>query len=285
MTFEHLDTGTAADLLNYQFYTDTHGAQRLERVATSAQQWIVQDWDGERYIIKFNSNFSKKHLYTMSKREDEVREAAYYAWENAGKTGESGDHWRSGEHQRLDNKLVTSSRNRVKPNPGDSNKCSYCGHSITHHPGNGPCTFGSCNGCTGFYRYDTLRTQQGKTISNPLSGASTKINTCIVMNWVPKSEFETVVCRSIQAVEKPGAATNPQNRDWVKGDPLAKSVNDQFHLRWDFGPSRLGAVVQVNLTGSAPVLTRLQGCEVNAKKTHSAWGVQTYEINHWVTQF
>ncbi|MGD1924885.1 MAG: DUF2934 domain-containing protein [Paracoccaceae bacterium] len=282
MTFEHLDTGTAADLLNYQFYTDASGAQRLERVATSDQQWIVQDWDGERYVIKFANNFSKKHIYTMTKREDEVREAAYYAWENAGKTGDTSDHWRSGEHERLDNKLETASRSRIKANT--TSRCSYCGHAGTNHAGynagtrtGGVCSTGGC-GCTQFYRYEDIRTAMGKTIASPLTGAETKRNTCIVMNWVPKSEFETVVCKSIQAVEKPSG--------WAKRDPLAKAVGDTFHLRWDFGPARMGAVVHVDLRPTAvQTFTQFQGCEVSARKTHTDWGVQTYEIYHFVGQF
>lgn len=273
----HLDTGTATDLLIYEYFENEN---RYERVTCADQEWIVQDWDGERYVIHFTNNFSKKHLYTFSKRTHEVQVAAYYEWLNGG--SDPARNWEKAEHQRLHSKLETSSRNRIEP--FDMSKCSGCGHSGMHHLSydstartGGACSAGTCT-CPHFYRYEDVRDAIGKAENNVLAGASTKKNSCIILNWVPKSEFESVVCQSIQAHEKrPG---------WSRGDPLALSPGDEVVLRWDFGVKRKGAVIFVDLRSTATDLfTQYQGCEVKARKTDTDWGVQTYEIFHWEGMF
>lgn len=277
MPHTHLDTGTAADLLIYEYF---EGDDRHERVTCADQKWIVQDWDGERYEVRFANNFSKKHLYTFSKRTHEVQVAAYYEWLNGG--SEPSKNWEKAEHQRLQNKLELSSRTRMKAT--DANRCSYCGHTGANHLNydattrtGDDCSAAGCT-CPHFYRYEDIRDAIGKTENNVLAGASTKKNSCIILNWVPKSEFENIVCQSIQAHEKPDG--------WSRGDPLALSVNDEVTLTWDFGVKRLGAVVFVDLRATATDLFRkYQGCKVKARKTATDWGVQTFEIFHWEDMF
>lgn len=269
----HLDTGTAADLLIYKYFS---GDNRHERVTCADQKWIVRDWDGECYVIRFSNNFSKKHLYTFSKRTHEVQVAAYYEWLNGGQ--DPARNWEKAEHQRMQNKLELASRSRIQAL--DTAKCSYCGHAGSNHIGydaatrtGGACSSGTCT-CPNFYRYEDIRSAIGKAENNVLAGMPTRKNSCIILNWVPKTEFEDVVCKSIQAHEKPPG--------WKRGDPLALSRGDEVILEWDFGVKRKGAVVFVDLRPSATDLfTQYQGCKVKARKTDTDWGVQTFEIFHW----
>ncbi len=100
----------------------------------------------------------------------------------------------------------------------------------------------------------------------------TSRNTCIVLNYIPKIEFESVVVGSICAHEKPSG--------WTRGQPLAKNLNDEVFLRWDFGPSRLGVVVQAVDGQPSSSWTKLQGVYVKAKKVATAIGWQTWEVSH-----
>jgi len=267
---EHLDTGTGADLLSYEKYVDTTtGLERLTRVATASEEWVVRDWDGEVYYIRFDLNFSKKHLATFSKDRERTEKEAYFAWLNSGKTRGAGENWQAAEHRMMLEKMATTAQNRAV-----AGQCQ-CGHPFNRHPGGNACTVPGC-GCAKFTTpFGASRTAAGKPTENPLAGAQTNRTTFILLNWVPKGEFESVVVQSIQAHEKPTG--------WRRGDPLAKAAGDEAVLRWDFGPARIGAVVQSQV-GVAPNLWgRKQGCYVKARKTATDWGKQTWKIFHMET--
>ncbi len=265
--YEHLDTGTGADLLSFEKYLDaTLGGERLTRVATADEQWVVSDWDGETYFVRFDKNFSKKHLATFSKDRKRTEEAAYYAWLNSGKSADAGKNWEKAEHQLLTEKMTGTADARAV-----AGMCK-CGHRYNRHPGGGACTQHGCT-CPKFVTpFADARITAGKPTDNPLAGVQTQRTTFIVLNWVPRDAFESVVVQSIQAHEKPTG--------WKRGDALAKAVGDEVVLKWDFGPQRVGAVIQAHVGTPPSGWGRKQGCYVKAKKTATDWGKQTWMIFH-----
>lgn len=264
---EHLDTWTAADLLSYEKYIEsTTGLERLSRVATADEEWVVSDWDGERYTIRFDKNFSKKHLATFSKDRERTETEAYFEWLNSGKTRDAGENWQRAEHKFMNEKMKTTADNR-----NVANAC-ICGHLFNRHPGGGACNQAGC-ACAKFTTaFAASRIAVGKPTEDPLAGMKTPKTTFIVLNWVPKADFEGVVVQSIQAHEKPSG--------WKRGDPLAKAVNDEAVLKWDFGTARLGAVVQAQAGTDPASWIRKQGCYIKAKKIATDWGRQTWQVFH-----
>lgn len=283
-----LNTGTAADLLQYEkIHHVTKQAERLTRVSTADQEWIVKDWDGELYVIKFDSNFSKKHLFTFSKDVEKTKTEASNEAQKPGQAGKDAENWEKAELALLQNKIIKNLDKRAV-----ADRC-HCGHTFTQHlvPDPPPahkkklvaCPICAGAPCTGFKTpYGIARKYVGKPTEDPLAGATTNKNTCIILNWVPKSEFEQVVVQSIQAHEKGplgGVA-------WTKGDPLRVNVNDQKVLRWDFGLARKGVIVVADRTKPANDPDRFknfQGCYVKAKKIGTAIGKQTWQIFHMET--
>lgn len=268
-------TGTAADLLGYErFFHGTRQAERLTRVATANQEWIVKDWDGENYRVKFDKNFSKKHLFTFSKDVERTKQLAAQKAQSSGKGAL--ENWHDAEIELLKNKIV---KNLDKRAVADTCRC---GHRFNKHLANNPappppkipspCTEVGC-GCPRFQTpYALARQFVGKPSHDPVSGATTSRNTCIILNWVPRAEFEEVVVKSIQAYEKPPG--------WSAGNPLAIAVGGSVHLRWDFGLARKGVILQAQRVGLNVNYTEYQGCSVQAKKIATTVGVQTWEVYH-----
>ncbi len=280
-------TGTAADLLHYdKIQHTTKQCERLTRVATASENWILKDWDNEAYCIRFDSNFSKKHLFTFSKDQQRTVEKA----KDLAKTSGKGDleNWHDAEMELLKGKIAKNLDKRAV-----AGICN-CTHTFIQHLQNNPAPPpnklpGGCTicPCAAFKTpYGIARQYVGKPTHDPLSGATTTRNTCIILNWVPKAEFEEVVVKSIQAVEKPPG--------WVKGQPLSvpvllpnksNKILASRCLKWDFGLGRRGAVLVSIKNVAAATVTHndFQGCWVQAVKTASAWGQQTWEIYHMDT--
>jgi hypothetical protein len=60
----------------------------------------------------------------------------------------------------------------------------------------------------------------GKGPDNPLQGAATQLNTCIILDRIPMDKFKSVVIKSFETAETPAFT-------WA--------INDEKHLTWDFG--------------------------------------------------
>lgn len=283
MPQKQLNTGTGADLLTYETVQHvTKNVERLTRVATANQEWVVKDWDGETYFIKFDKNFSKKHLFTFSKDTEKTQAEAHNQAAKPGQQGKDEENWHKAEMALLYNKIAKNINNRAV-----ADMCA-CGHKLSPkhmHPNPagagkvpGACKDAACMAanppCAGFATpYGVAREYVGKPTYDPLSGAKTSKNSCIILNWVPKAEFEQVVVKSIQAFEKPPG--------WKKGDALSVAVGAEQSLKWDFGPARNGAIVLADHTNAAnPAHTNYRGCYVKARKVGSDVGKQTWEIFH-----
>ena len=269
MATKHQNTGTATDYLGYGDYHDTAGYDYIDRLPSASQEWVFGDWDGEKYLIKFGNNFSKKHLFTFEKKTADIAVAAYYIGQKGG--GPASENWGRAEHEMLEKSIA----HKLTARTTNGRKC-VCTHRFNqHNPGTKLCTIGGC-ACTGFITaYGLHRKTAGRPDVDPLTGMATSRNTCIVLNYIPKIEFESVVVGSICAHEKPPG--------WSRGQPLAKHVGDEVVLRWDFGSARPGVIVQA-VDGADPASWgRLQGVYVKAKKTATAVGWQTWEVFHLET--
>jgi hypothetical protein len=245
-TYEHQNTGTAADLITYEHYTDSNsGKDELTRVVSALQEWVVKETGGETFYVKFDKNFSKKHLVTYSKKTNS-------------------------QPSSVDSKIVNLVDHRSKTN------ICRCSHPIKQHKVGGTgLTCKKCGSalCTNFGTpYADTRTLKNKPNPDPLAGLPTTKNTCIVLNRVQKADFEDVVLQSILAHEKPST--------WKTGDALAKSPGDEVELKWDFGARYPDAVVQADTTTAPANWPKKQGCKVKAVKLNSANG-PTWQIRHF----
>lgn len=295
----------AGKLLTYRTFTHTpSGKERLTREATANQEWVFQASGGKKFTIKFANNFSKKHLFTYSKKTANVGLLAYYIWEQSGKPeGKDTENWLKAEQVALNQKLEKTLEHRAEKTLCTCGHmlalhvCKTCSHPRAKHltgsgnptackelKGDGsPCACTpldeKCGGaggtpctCAGFSStvgaYATSRTASGKG-DNPLAGAGTEKNTSLVLSMIPKADFEKVVVDSIKAVET---------------DAFSWATNDDKELKWDFGASRKGCIVQVDLSQSSDAWGKLQGVWVKAKKLSLATATDhVYQVFHMET--
>ena len=219
----HQKTGTAADVLSYEvFYHVSRQVDRITRVATASQEFVVRDWDDEKYVVKFHNNFSKKHLFTFSKDTGKTRLEAEAEAGKPGQAGQDAENWHRAEMTLLKGKIAKNLDNRAVAGLCD------CGHQYNRHPGGGACNvvyppipapaLPPCP-CTQFRTpYRLARNYVQKPTVDPIAGASTQRNSCIILNWVPRAQFERVVVESIQGHEKaPDLITGAP---WARGNAL-----------------------------------------------------------------
>lgn len=293
---------TARDLVAHESYTVTGtGASELTRKSCAHQEWVFgATTGGHEFMIRFDKNFFKKHLFTYSKKTDVVANRARELWEAAGKPpGRDLEFWVQAETEKLFNKLTksTSARSEAKmcrhcKKFFNVHICSGCNHTMdlhinSHgnrkncaHVGCGcliahPVTFDCPTGGTQFVAstgdYANQRGAKGKPDANPLAGAQTHRNTCLILDRIPMTDFKTVLISALEALETP-AFTWPT-------DPLVPvngPVPPNYHgpagkeVHWDFGATRLGCVIKVDLSQDPSTWVKKQGMKVSMVKSGSA---------------
>jgi len=251
------DTKTAADLLKYQTYTNPGGQEKLSRSVNGLQEWLVKATDGQTFYIKFDKNFSKKHLVTESKKTVstptslEAKITKLLTARSTSSMCECAHELNNHQHLPPGISKTKAKKNKVKPTQG---QCKKCG--------------GTCQDFTSVY--SRTRITENKPDTNPLGGTPTSVNTCIILNRVPKEKFEDVVLQSILKHERPP-------HQWKKGDPLAMKDNDQVELEWEFGARNPNAVVKADLSKPPKQWRTYEGCKVKAVKLpnqpHPTWQV------------
>lgn len=149
------------------------------------------------------------------------------------------ENWNRAQKQLLENKIL-----RIL---GARNPLCVCGHfqkasdpaqvATTGHSNSGNCKHAGCV-CGGFAAapsaYVAARTAAAKPDVNPLLGMPTNQSSCIVLNWIPRNEFEAAVAASILAVDPANALPDSAPFPYTHATPF-------IHLRWSF-PGRPGAV-------------------------------------------
>lgn len=294
---------TARDLIAYRSYTPTGTTTTaLTRKTTLNQEWVFGASNGHELMIKFDKNFFKKHLFTYSKKTEQVAQIAFYLWEAAGKPeGKADEFWLAAELTKLNDKLRKTLEHRAEANLctcGHLNAlhtCNGCGHAKSrHYTGGGarcnckeppagscaclaaaaiafPCSKPGC-ACAVFTdttgTYATHRVAVGKG-DNPLAGAGTTRNTCLILDRISMSDFKAVVIGAIEAAETPGYTWPTIPGTDGPMPPVPNNYNNPAvkHIRWDFGASRLGCVVLADLSQDPTTWAQKQGIEVCIVKT------------------
>ena len=293
---------TARDLVVHRTYAKPDGSTGLTRKTTATQEWVFGATGGHEFMIKFDKNFVKKHLFLYSKKTAEVAAIAAQLWEAAGKPpNRDEEFWLAAELAALDAKLT-----KVLKARGEKSVCT-CGHLETVHLCSGvvgavcsharsrhltgtgnPCAckeppLGSCActgvgvaftcrsaGCTcgGFTdttgRYSASRVTSGKG-DNPLAGAGTTVNTCLVLDRISMDHFKQVVVSAIGTAETPGF-TWVADGTYVPGGGVYHGPGKKSVV-WDFGPSHLGCVINADLSQPPAAWGRKQGVKVAMVKT------------------
>lgn len=206
-----IHANTAAELLHYTEYDKPGPGGTSEkcwsRWASADENFNVGDAGGNRYLIRFDSNFSKKHLATFSKKEYATETEKWLQPQQPGQQGKDEENWNRAQKQLLDNKILKTLG--IRSGTADEAKCRRCGHPKknnpdgTGHSNAGNCRVPGCVTCIGGYlsSYVESRRDENKPLINPYAGASASQSSCIVLNWIPKNEFELVVGNSIVAAD------------------------------------------------------------------------------------
>lgn len=293
---------TARDLVAHRNYVKPDNSTGLTRKTTASQEWVFGSGGGNEFMIKFDKNFVKKHLFTYSKKTAEVGAIAAQLWDAAGKPANRDEEfWLAAELSKFNTKMTKALQARAEQSLCSCghllalHPCSVCGHAMSRHRtgGGAPCACkeppnGSCTcvapalaifrcthvgcGCAAFA--DTVGTYAAKRVAsqkgdNPLAGAGTTVNTCLVLDRVAMSDFKAVVIAAIQAAETPAFSWPTIPALMAPMPPVPGGFNDPSvkHIRWDFGASHLGCVVKADLSQDPSLWARKQGIVVNTVKT------------------
>lgn len=316
---------TARDLIAHRTYTKPDGSDGITRKTTATQEWVFGAFGGNEFMIKFDKNFVKKHLFTYSKKTSEVAGIAAQLWDAAGKPpNQDVQFWLAAELTKFNSKVL-----KVLSARGEASVCT-CGHllaahtcTLCHHarsrhltgsgnacackepllPAPGQCGCAgvlftcSAAGCACNSFVSTQGTYAAKRVAsnkgdNPLAGAATTVNTCLVLDRVSMADFKSVVIAAIQAAETnaftwPVAPAANLPMPPVPGNFAGPSTK---HVRWDFGAGSLGCVVNADLSQPIAAWGSGQGVEVCMVKTGATpigQGRQQYQycVYHLHTSF
>jgi hypothetical protein len=306
-TFKHMSDlnankeETAANLVTYrQFANKSTGANSWTRVESANENFELGISGDRTYIIHFASNFSKKHLCTLTKKE--IFSVGTATATSAALTGAELQSARLASlHKKMSKTLGIRSKTTAL---GGTCKCGHpskhaTGTTNTGHTGGGSgrCSVTSCT-CMAFKSaYEEGRDTSGKSVNpdgaslpplpSPLAGVPAKKSSCIVLNLVPKTVFQGVVGASLAAEELKFKPTTPPTTPTtaLHSCPVGTSIT----LTWNFGTNCAGCVRTVEVGDTVgtfkvdPVL--YQACKVSAtKKADSSSGgkhISTWVVGHW----
>lgn len=273
---------TAIEYILYETYLGTDGNSHRSRKANTYQEWVIQHKNATSYTIKFENNFSKKHLFTASKDVIEVCNQARQLWDASSAMTRAywlaWGYWFSYPPPFLDQARRNADeaklqRQALHRTPGEQLICATCNHEERRHKtGSGAAclckeggTASPCN-CSPFVAkrpYQEKRARQGKPTTNPLQGATTKVTTYILMDKIPQETFEEVV---VDAIVKESSA------GWLSG--VSKDLD------WDFGARLSGCVVKVDTTQPASSWVELRGVKVGVRNDTTDPARPLYVVYH-----
>jgi len=277
---------TAAALLHYQSYTKNLPGGKTElawtRWSSANENFNITSTGGRRFLINFDKNFSKKHLATFSKKQWVTELSAYLNSLAPGQDGKDEENWHKAQIDLMNYKILKTLG--IRSGLSDLVKCKRCSHPKKNNPpGTGHSNAGNCQvpGCAGvtciggyLSSYTEGRTEKGKHEADPYAGQPASTSSCIVLNWIPKNEFELAIANAILAVDPNNVLPN---------SPTVGHNPPLEHLRLNF-TGRPGAV----RCASGGVVTMDNGtwCQVGARKTLGGPpGIDaTWTIVHWEGQ-
>jgi len=262
-----IHANTAAELLHYRPYDKPKLGGGTEqcwtRFATADENFNVVAGDGSQFLVKFDMSFSKKHLVTFSKKEWRTEEEKWLQSKQPGQRTDE-ENWNNAQKQLLDNKILKTLG--ICSGKGAAVNCKTCGHPKSNNPpgsghsanpANPRCMVNGCACVAYVSRYVEERRDEGKPDIDPYVGKSGQESTCIVLNWIPKSEFIRVVGDSITAADHGNALPDSVPHPYTSQTPF-------IHLTWTFA-GRPGAVRSA--TNGALALENGTWCRVGAFKS------------------
>lgn len=249
------DSDSSRSLLTWNKYKDKQlKIDRDTRIDQAAMEWLITVTGGITYCIKFSGNFHKKHLYTSTKKPENVQ-AEY---DKLSSIVDDKARWLAAQLAADETKFYKQLGHRTRA----EQDCGTCNHSAGEHPGSGACTkvtqsigptgamkngkpvrgpiFTPCT-CAKFApAYAEKReTLQGKPSVNPLVGATTAgPNDVIWLDKIPRAHFEKTI---VAAIQKRMKELSDAGKSWGDGDPTDKAE----HVKWDFGASCQGCVLKI----------------------------------------
>jgi hypothetical protein len=270
------DVSSSRGLVPQTTYTHLpSGEKRPTRAEESSVEWSIAVSGGVTYLIRFSSNFFKKHLHTSTKKLANVQ-AEY---DKLGSITDEDARWQAAQDAADEGKFHRQLKHRSR----DEQDCDDCGHSIKEHKVAGSCSrvtkkleFPSgytpgdkdakgkpikksevayaCT-CKGYLApYEKARGVQGKPTLNPLLGATAQTNDLIWMDKIPRATFEKVIQ---EAIQKRYAAVVPAPGWSADGE----------HIEWDFGAANRGCILKFDAnTKLADAKAKGYSC-VNVKMT------------------
>jgi hypothetical protein len=232
------------------------GLSRDTRADESTVQWSISVSGGVTYLIKFSSNFFKKHLHTSTKKLVNVQ----VEYDKLAGITDDDARWLAAQEAADQTKFLKQLKHRSK----DEQDCTVCGHTIKEHKVPGSCSKVTkllefpadykpgdkdakgkpvkksevphpC-ACTGYRPpYEVARGLQGKPTANPLQGATALTNDLIWLDKIPRATFEQVIQ---DAIQKRFAAVMPAPGWRADGE----------HIEWDFGAANRGCIIKIDAT-------------------------------------
>lgn len=274
---------TAELLIEYEPYNDlVSGKAGSTRVSPGAMTWLIQAVNGKTYNIKFEKNFSKKHLYTSSKKQHKVKKEVIDLWK-ALPSGKKRAYLYQGWWLNYPTELWEEAQRKVDEakfqkqvnhRSVSEQECNACYHKRKKHfQDNGTYNPNGCNhggvgvcGCTAFISpYGMARNAKGKNTQNPLAGpknvATTATNTVIIMNRLSKSLLETTIVNAIIAKEDARALAGEA---WGAGQ-VGINLNCE-KLTFNFGVQNKGCVLEITAGGDFSSWVEMQAAVVSVKK-------------------
>ncbi len=231
------------------------GLSRDTRADEKTVEWSLAVSGGVTYLIKFSSNFFKKHLHTSTKKLTNVQ----VEYDKLASVTDDAARWEQAQEAADQTKFLKQLGHRSR----DEQDCDTCGHSIKEHKKVGT----ACAKVTNLLEfpagkkqgdldanrkpvkksmvahdcqckcylapYEKARGLLGKPTANPLLGATALTNDLIWMDKIPRATFETVIQKAIQ-------------KRWGEvGGPGGWSAGGE-HVEWDFGATNAGCIIKID---------------------------------------
>ncbi len=218
-------------------------------------EWSLAVSGGVTYLIKFSSNFFKKHLHTSTKKLSNVQ----VEYDKLASVTDDEARWEQAQEAADQTKFLKQLGHRSR----EEQDCDTCGHSIKEHknPGtacakvtknleypagkkqgdlddkNKPVKKGfvehACL-CTCYLApYEKARGLVGKPTANPLTGATAQTNDLIWMDKIPRATFESVIQKAIQ-------------KRWTDVGGAGSWSPAGEHVEWDFGATNAGCIIKID---------------------------------------
>lgn len=250
------DSNSSRGLITWNKYHDKQvAADRDTRADQTAMEWLLSVTGGVTYCIKFSGNFHKKHLYTSTKKVENVQKE----YDKLTTIADTDARWLAAQEAADETKFRKQLGHRSR-----AEQDCVCGHSVKDHDKitlacckvtqsigptgamkNGKPVRGPINTACTCARYAPAYEEkrgnlQGKPSINPLLGATAVANDAIWMDKIPRAVFEKTI---VTAIQKRMGELKLAGKDWGADDTTGDKAE---HVEWDFGATHQGCILKLD---------------------------------------